>query len=331
MEQSDENKEKLNNKLYILEKKKKKYIIGKFDKPEVLIPLIAFIIFSEPKEIFDFFLNSICSKTLEDEELKNKSISFQYKFINSEGKKHLISDKTCYFNPNELCLENLKSENEICEKYNYEYLIKNPPLQLEIDKIREFIKVTLESNVFKDVFKLLTGRENYHNIFNKNMISEFANNIYFLPFKLFSAVAFHDRLSLATFIPTMKKKMYINISNFKSDKKIISALENGVVVALIFHEYGHALNVIISFMENNLNSINNPRKKFLKFKEGEYYIELALFGRVIKNLSYGEVLYILNKDNYSKSLNDFRNGFMELSQKDLDIKGPFNDLNLEMK
>ena len=125
---------------------------------------------------------------------------------NSEGEKHLISDKTCYFNPNELCLENLKSENEICEKYNYEYLIKNPPLQLEIDKIREFIKVTLESNVFKNVFKLLTGRENYHNIFNKNMISEFANNIYVLPFKLFSAVAFHDRLSLATFIPTMKKK-----------------------------------------------------------------------------------------------------------------------------
>ena len=83
----------------------------------------------------------------------------------------------------------------------------------------------------------MTGRENYHNIFNKNMISEFVDNIYFLPFKLSSAVAFHDRLSLATFIPTMKKKMYINISNFKSDKKIISALENGVVVALIFHEF----------------------------------------------------------------------------------------------
>lgn len=210
LEQSDENKKKLNNKLYILEEIIKKDIIDKFDKPEVLIPLIVYIIFSEPKENFDFFLNSVCSKTLEDEELKNKSISFQYKFINSEGEKHLISDKTCYFNPNELCLENLKSEYEICEKYNYEYLIKNPPLQLEIDKIREFIKATLESNVFKDVFKLLTGRENYHNIFNKNMISEFANNIYFLPFKLSSAVAFHDRLSLATFIPTMKKK-YLSI------------------------------------------------------------------------------------------------------------------------
>ena len=101
------------------------------------------------------------------------------------------------------------------------------------------------------------------------------------------------------------------------------------MVALIYHEYRHAINVVISFMENKLNSINSPRKKFLKFKEGGYYIEMALFGRVIQNLSYGEVLYILNKDNYSKSLNDFRNGFMELSQKDLDIKGPFNDLNLE--
>ena len=336
--QSDKNKEKLNNKLYILEEIIKKHIIDKFDNPEVLIPLTVYIIFSEPKENCDFFLNSICSKTLTDEELIAESEILNFDFINNKNQnqnqnkkqntKHLIMDETCYFNPNELCLENLKSENEICEKYNYNYLIKNPPLQLQIDKIREFIKVTLESNVFKDVFKLLTGRENYHNIFNKNMISEFVDNIYFLPFKLSSAVAFHDRLSLATFIPTMKKKIYINTPNFKSDKKIILALENGVVVALIYHEYGHAINVVISFMENKLNSINSPRKKFLKFKEGGYYMELALFGRVIKNLSYGEVLYILNKDNYSKSLEDFRNGFMELSQKDINIEGPFNDFNL---
>ena len=298
--------------------------------------MTVYIIFSEPKENCDFFLNSICSKTLTDEELIAESEILNFDFINNKNQnqnkkqntKHLIMDETCYFNPNELCLENLKSENEICEKYNYNYLIKNPPLQLQIDKIREFIKVTLESNVFKDFFKLLIGRENYHNIFNKNMISEFVDNIYFLPFKLSSAVAFHDRLSLATFIPTMKKKIYINTPNFKSDKKIILALENGVVVALIYHEYGHAINVVISFMENKLNSINSPRKKFLKFKEGGYYMELALFGRVIKNLSYGEVLYILNKDNYSKSLEDFRNGFMELSQKDINIEGPFNDFNL---
>lgn len=214
--QSDKNKEKLNNKLYILEEIIKKHIIDKFDNPEVLIPLTVYIIFSEPKENCDFFLNSICSKTLTDEELIAESEILNFDFINNKNKnqnqnkkqntKHLIMDETCYFNPNELCLENLKSENEICEKYNYNYLIKNPPLQLQIDKIREFIKVTLESNVFKDVFKLLTGRENYQNIFNNNMISEFVDNIYFLPFKLSSAVAFHDRLSLATFIPTMKKK-----------------------------------------------------------------------------------------------------------------------------
>ena len=170
--------------------------------------MTTFIIFSEPKENFDFFLNSICSKTLEDEELQKKSISFQYKFINTNDEKFVLSDEICYFNPNELCLENLKSENEKCEKYNYDYLIKNPPLELKIDKIREFIKFTLKSNVFKGAFEWLTGRKNYENIFNYNMISEFVDNIYFLPFKLSSVVAFHDRLSLATFIPTMKKNIY---------------------------------------------------------------------------------------------------------------------------
>ena len=56
---------------------------------------------------------------------------------------------------------------------------------------------------------------------------------------------------------------------------------------------------------------------------------MSLFGRIIKNLSYGEALYILNLDNYKKSLNEFREGFMQLSQTDLIMKGPFSDYNLE--
>ena len=57
-------------------------------------------------------------------------------------------------------------------------------------------------------------------------------------------------------------------------------------------------------------------------------MELALFGRVIKKLSYGEVLYILNENNYNKSLEDFKNGFIKLSEKDLIIKGQFTEFNL---
>ena len=57
-------------------------------------------------------------------------------------------------------------------------------------------------------------------------------------------------------------------------------------------------------------------------------MEIALFGRIIKYLSYGEALYILNQENYKKSLDEFRKGFMELSYEDLVIKGQFSDYNL---
>ena len=64
-------------------------------------------------------------------------------------------------------------------------------------------------------------------------------------------------------------------------------------------------------------------------KEGGYNLELALFGRIIKNLSYKEALYILNLDNYKKSLEEFRKGFMKLSQEDLNMQGPFNEYNIK--
>ena len=71
--------------------------------------------------------------------------------------------------------------------------------------------------------------------------------------------------------------------------------------------------------------------QYLKFKEGGYYLEIALFGRIIKNISYGETLYILNEDNYEKSLEEFKKGFMKLSCEDLYMKGQFEYLNLGNK
>lgn len=54
-------------------------------------------------------------------------------------------------------------------------------------------------------------------------------------------------------------------------------------------------------------------------------MEIALFGRIIKNLSYGEALYILNEDNYNKTLVGFREGFMKLSNEDLVVNGQFKE------
>ena len=60
-------------------------------------------------------------------------------------------------------------------------------------------------------------------------------------------------------------------------------------------------------------------------------MEIALYGRIIKKFSLGEALYVLNEKNYEKSLEDFRKGFMELSDLDLIMNGEFKNSNLENK
>jgi hypothetical protein len=203
-------------------------------------------------------------------------------------------------------------------------MIKYPPLNLKINKIKDFISITLKSKVFEEAFEYLTGKKNYKNIFNDNIISEFIENIKFLPIKFNSIVAFHDRLNIVTVISTMKKDLYVPENN----KEIVLILENGVIVAIIYHEFGHFINAVISFMENKMKLNDTPRKRLLKLKEGGHFMELILFGKVIKKLSYEEVLYILNEDNYKKSLENFRKGFSELNNKDLNINGPFKDFNI---
>lgn len=317
----------LENKLYVLEKIIEKDIFGKFERADILIPLTAFITFSEPKEDVDFFINSVCSENLTENELQKKSKNLNLKLINVEGEKFAIFKNDLFPNPNELCFENIDSNHQISEKYNYNYMIKNPPLNLNINKIKKFISKTLSSNVFKEIFQILIGNEDYNKIFDEKMISEFSNKIKFLPVKFSSAVAFIERLSLVAVIPTMKKDIIYSKTNLK-EKEISPILENGIEVAIIYHEFGHAINIVISFKENKLKSNRTPRKKFLRFKEGGYYLELLLFGRIIKELSYGEVLYILNEKNYSKSLEDFRKGFKELKNEDLIIEGEFKNFNI---
>ena len=48
---------------------------------------------------------------------------------------------------------------------------------------------------------------------------------------------------------------------------------------------------------------------------------------MIQNLTLGEALYILNAKNYQKSFEEFKNGFIKLSYKDMVIEGQFSNLN----
>ena len=319
--------EDLLNKKYLIDKILDNNLIDKLQLVEELIPLISFILYSENKQTSDFFINLIDSKFLSENELKEKCKEFGYSLLKDEKELNLIANKIFYEKPQELCFNNLNDNNyEICEKYNFKYLIKNPPLKIDISKIKHILKIAFNSNVFKEAFFILTGKSNYENIFNNEMIHEIINNIKFLPINYSSTSAFLDCLSLITYIPTMKKDIQHNSRTI--DKTVNLALENGIIIAIEYHVFGQVINTVVSFLQNGLKLNETPRKPYFNFREGGYYFELILFGKIIKNLTYGEALYILNENNYKKSLKEFKNGFMELSEKDLIIEGEFDKLNL---
>ena len=312
---SEERKEQnLNNKLYLLNKIKENKLIDKFNEADILVPLMTFICHAEEKENCEFFLNLINSKTLSDNELEEIK-SYGGKIYTYENEKILSFEDNFYKNPNELCLKNLMSKNyHQCEKYNFKYLIKNPPLKINISLIKEYLMFVLKSKVFKDAITKLTGINANENILNNDMIDKFISDIKFLPTNFSKINGFFDNFSLITFIPTTKKEINTNDAPIKEKYCII--LEKGVLIVIIYHEFSHYINAVISFTEGKLKSSNIPRKEYLSFREVGYYLELLLFGKVIKTLSLEEAEYILNSDNYYKSLEDFRKGFKKVSDNE---------------
>jgi len=299
-----------------------------------LIPLTFFIKENCDKEKFDFFINLLSSRKISNiNELEETANKYNFFFI--KEKMQLAANDDLYNDPSDLCYENLilskkYKKYEKCELYNFDYLLKNPPLKLELKKITIFLKEIFKSNVFKDLFFLLTGNVNYSIIYNDKTINYLIDNIKFLPLSYEGTRAFFDKISLTTFISTMKKAIFYSGDKIINDK-IIIALENAVIIEIEFHEFGHSISAIFSFMKNSYILEDTPRKKNMKINEAGYYIELALFGKVINALSYEEALYILNIKNYEKSLEEFKKGFELLEEKDLYINGPFDFLNIEEK
>ena len=63
-------------------------------------------------------------------------------------------------------------------------------------------------------------------------------------------------------------------------------------------------------------------------RESGNNMERVLFGRLINQLTLKQVFYILNEDNYKKSLNQFRAEFMELKDEDCKCEGIFKEYSI---
>ena len=242
------------------------------------------------------------------------------------NEKDLLKFKN-YKDPENLCLENMSNiykndKYEIEERYNFNYLIIY--YVSNQNKIKIFLKKILVKRVFKEAYSILFGNDEYK-LLNKKYLQELIDNrLKFAPIRPYGAAALSDKMSLSTYISAIKKE----IKSDRDSDEIKLILNTGCFVSIGEHEIFHLLDSLPHYENNCLLSINAPRKKnFDGEAEGVIYLEYLLFNRNLQFINLGEILYILNEKNYDKSLNDFREGFEKIEQKDLIIEGEFSEFN----
>ena len=115
-------------------------------------------------------------------------------------------------------------------------------------------------------------------------------------------------------------------------------IENRSIALLIFygfhiiiniHEIGGYLNIRYQFFYTLNKVFSSPKieknseqyySNYAKGKEKESgeTMEIKLFGRVLAGLTIKEALFILNEDNYSLDLNEFKEAFLNCNKKDFE-------------
>ena len=214
------------------------------------------------------------------------------------------------------------------ELYNYNYLKKNS--SVNINDIKEFLKEIIGMNVFDEAFKILYG-EDFENIFKNN---EFKNKYFdefldFVPYKSINSSALTDKYTLKTYIFLQTKIINEKEYNISIKKLLRKALSLGSYIEVEFNEINHFIYSFLFISDNtkSLSFLTQGKEKMSNLREGGLYLELLLFGKILNSLTFKEVMYLLNKNNYKKTLKDFQKGFLRLDDKDLIATGKFGIFN----
>ena len=227
-----------------------------------------------------------------------------------------------------LCLNNLyiyKNKDQYFEKkiYNYKYYKAKYEAKYRLSKIKQFYKNILPKQCFKSIYETLYGKDEYYPFENQEFTNEFIDKYYdFLPMKSQKSYAITEKYSLKMYIISFLERP--EGGNMNKDEKRL--LRTSQIVNTSNHEIGHNFVNNNFFMNNGRNTIETPRKHLLDVREGGYYIELALYGRILKSISIKQAIYLLNEANYNKSFLEFQEGFNNIQKEDdLKIEGIFED------
>ena len=185
---------------------------------------------------------------------------------------------------------------------------------------REIIYKILNSNTYIEIKNTLYN--NQSNYFNEDIIKTIVNKIRYISYKTsFFGITNNN---------TLRIYEYGIYSEKIENKSITLLIYYGGHIIVNIHEIGGYINAKLhNFYCNNTDLQNSPKISdkeqhlfsnyaILREHESGESVEIKFFGKIVNDLTIREALYILNIDNYQKSLEDFKNDFNECNKKNIE-------------
>ena len=208
------------------------------------------------------------------------------------------------------------------DSYINEYLNEFEKIDINLNLFKQFYKNVLPLKSFKTIYLTLYGKDAYYPFDDKEFTNNFVDNSFeVLNACIRESLGLTEKLTMKTYLNPFVRKM---IGIYKDKEKMI--LQYGSLIGTGNHEIGNNLVNIQFFMENCKIPLETSRKKSFGLSEGGNYVELALLGKLLKEINLEESLYILNEKNYEKSFMDFQEGFNNIQRSDLIVEGVFKNI-----
>jgi len=296
----------INRKLF-----EKDYILNNKILLTCLLSLIAFPL---EDRYCDFNLNLIKSKDPEKTNPRITTISL------NEGKKENYEIKL----DENICLENfklnlykpIKLSNNNIEMKNYDEMEKYFKTIIDIEKVNKLLLKIFSSRVMKEAFEMLYPKSFLFPFKNEEEALKYIiDNIHYVPYKSNEIGAFTDKFTLEVYyflqmITTSFNKNKLNDNEISLIEKIF--YNSHAVKANIF-EMNHILDNLLFMHSNGVNSVEKIGKNDIDYNMIGINLEKLLFGRDLYKMTLSECIYILNENNYNKSLKDFIDLFLEIN------------------
>ena len=302
------------------------YILQDYD---IIFLLIALIIYPESDEEYNKYILNLLNSLIDEKEINE---------IKKELEKHkdselLLKVRGIEDNPEKICYRNLKAYlnkdletiiNKKSDLYIFDDNWKEKCKEINLIKIKNFLKEILKKEIFKNIFSILYEEEDLKIINQDYFIDDYVDNHLFLvPYKSKNFSGLTDRFSCNSYIFFCEDILSNN--NSQIDNIVSYALKTSRFIIITFHEFNHYVYSNILRSNNYINLLfDSPRKKELIINEGGLLMELILFGDEICDINLEQTIYILDEKNYDKTEKQFQKEFINIIKaKKLYINGNY--------